>query len=1531
MTDFTSVDDTRFGIKSAQRKAQLPWTLVAKGATKTLRQICGVRPSGLRMLESTLKDVPMREGEEFPSLPCVAFSCSGICSVSQSFLDFAGESLEKVLGSDLRRAPLHWVLPMETNKWLNLEAWVPLEKLHKSAFAGASRLRQQNRVQANEEEEEATTSITTSVSSSQSMFLEERTPVTVSLLLSPGREGKVFWNLVHGFRTEIKKELLVIHVLMPIAVDVPSSFWTSQTGATTPTNGPIPELTPYVDGILQRLRSKLGKMQAQEAKQVKGVEDHFHTEEVPLPPSPARRRASDLGPMGQTQPNLPTELLRVAMTRRISEVSLCSSLPELFELWDAGAASAMRCRALEATELRCRELARALSDVWSGIHFVPRFGSAMALPYELYYFWEEVLANESQVLMSHWKYGKKGDRSHRRELFNIEPYMILDPDETDCPIAYMSQGLEDLFGYWRAWALGRNFRFLMLPDALPNRVFNGQEFSRIEDFCCNQGQKEQGSADAASHMMSLLRLYSVKSKQPIWCCLYLRHVWLQDPTVFESQFDFSAKHFILAVCLPLYTQMPALRDLLNNDMLETNMQLTARLRIMLMERTQNVEFCEKEAHAILNSLIPAWLLECGRGVPTCMVGQHFVPRLGLAPLKDFQGLWPHLVRLLFRLKNPPSEEMFQPTLHDQEQGLACWVVDVRSKDLPLVFISQALQRLSGFDADFALARNVQLFQPKKQRIDQAINNEESARLQEFSEQNRTHGDVMASLLLLERRNGQRFFVVQQTFYLKEPRSDRSYLLSVLHPIETPMPAVLKSHQITELSEDEMGMALDEWGMFLIQAREDPVGKPLMLSNVQKACEVYALSFAAFLRTCEDYVGDLFVPKIGLVEVHAFKGVLEPLVHQKLRADLRRVLADDRAEERLKEIIMTVVDPSGEDDPLVWISPGFEEYTGYQHEWVLGRNCRFLQPKDFDRNQRFNGDQLHKLRKFCLEGRKSSPPTVPTTLALLLNERRNGSPFWNLSSFIHVEVNEKRYIVSVMLPFLEERVRFAELLSDDPEALEQQKRLKGLLARHEGGAKFISLEAVQRQLLSVFFADFPMLLQAPSVRSPNGLEIPIFGLEVSANNTQVSGALKAGVRHVHILLPSGPTTRASDGSTFVRKILPLKLAEVLNNLQQQHLHYLREAMVITVRTPPHLVFVLAEVRKTLATAGYSVACWFLDVRGCTPADVGDHWQAISQAKAPSEAVGIFGGNQRLLQAIHRRGAFVSICAVKVHPGKRPDEPEMRLMSKLACNGTLPMAYGIFGPQNSWLQSSQAQSAAGRLNIAPSTLALKWAEYKGFLALVPDLQDLFASEVPVEHRSFMRLYRAAPSVEICSSVLWGTTGVIPEVLTTPRARVASPKLCRSKDFQQLIPGLCPGATPKAPKKEAQAVKQQILPDLVKRAHQGRPGLVWHGEVASKRLQVEASPRAAGGNHDSEEMVEADYNLPWPSEMEDLDDLLGSSAPEALKPIRRPRPQPPLRRKRPREVLIVSVGEDKVVPEETDEAACGYKSLFVSLGMK
>ncbi|CAE7495844.1 unnamed protein product, partial [Symbiodinium necroappetens] len=147
-----------------------------------------------------------------------------------------------------------------------------------------------------------------------------------------------------------------------------------------------------------------------------------------------------------------------------------------------------------------------------------------------------------------------------------------------------------------------------------------------------------------------------------------------------------------------------------------------------------------------------------------------------------------------------------------------------------------------------------------------------------------------SLLLLEKRGGSRFFALQQTFYLVEPRSDKGYLLSILNPIKLDMPAVLKSHQITELNEDEMGLALEGWAVFLGQQREDPFVKTITDVGIPKACEHYSTQFAAFLRTCEDYVGDLFVPKIGLSEAHVFKqsGELQPLL-QSVQEDVRRLL------------------------------------------------------------------------------------------------------------------------------------------------------------------------------------------------------------------------------------------------------------------------------------------------------------------------------------------------------------------------------------------------------------------------------------------------------------------------------------------------------------------------------------------------------------------------------------------------------------------------------------------------------------------
>ena len=78
--------------------------------------------------------------------------------------------------------------------------------------------------------------------------------------------------------------------------------------------------------------------------------------------------------------------------------------------------------------------------------------------------------------------------------------------------------------------------------------------------------------------------------------------------------------------------------------------------------------------------------------------------------------------------------------------------------------------------------------------------------------------------------------------------------------------------------------------------------------------------------------------------------------------------------------VTLSDPDLEDSPLVYSNKAFEDMTGYAHDEVVGRNCRFLQGAD--RNQ----PELDKLRAAI----KNKVPVEVT----LRNYRKNGELFYN---------------------------------------------------------------------------------------------------------------------------------------------------------------------------------------------------------------------------------------------------------------------------------------------------------------------------------------------------------------------------------------------------------------------------------------------------------------------------------------------------------------------------------------------------------
>ena len=76
----------------------------------------------------------------------------------------------------------------------------------------------------------------------------------------------------------------------------------------------------------------------------------------------------------------------------------------------------------------------------------------------------------------------------------------------------------------------------------------------------------------------------------------------------------------------------------------------------------------------------------------------------------------------------------------------------------------------------------------------------------------------------------------------------------------------------------------------------------------------------------------------------------------------------------------MTNPHRADNPIVFANEAFLRLTGYGMGEVLGRNCRFLQGPDTDR------EQVGYLRRAIAEEK--------TVVVELLNYRKDGTPFWN---------------------------------------------------------------------------------------------------------------------------------------------------------------------------------------------------------------------------------------------------------------------------------------------------------------------------------------------------------------------------------------------------------------------------------------------------------------------------------------------------------------------------------------------------------
>jgi sigma-B regulation protein RsbU (phosphoserine phosphatase) len=85
--------------------------------------------------------------------------------------------------------------------------------------------------------------------------------------------------------------------------------------------------------------------------------------------------------------------------------------------------------------------------------------------------------------------------------------------------------------------------------------------------------------------------------------------------------------------------------------------------------------------------------------------------------------------------------------------------------------------------------------------------------------------------------------------------------------------------------------------------------------------------------------------------------------------------------------ITIADARQKDQPIIYANAAFERLTGYTPDFVLGRNCRFLQGPDTDPQTR------EVIRRAV---RSAEPCTVE-----ILNYRKDGTTFWNRLSITPV--------------------------------------------------------------------------------------------------------------------------------------------------------------------------------------------------------------------------------------------------------------------------------------------------------------------------------------------------------------------------------------------------------------------------------------------------------------------------------------------------------------------------------------------------
>ncbi|KAI4238985.1 MAG: hypothetical protein LQ352_007828, partial [Teloschistes flavicans] len=167
-------------------------------------------------------------------------------------------------------------------------------------------------------------------------------------------------------------------------------------------------------------------------------------------------------------------------------------------------------------------------------------------------------------------------------------------------------------------------------------------------------------------------------------------------------------------------------------------------------------------------------------------------------------------------------------------------------------------------------------------------------------------------------------------------------------------------------------------------RYKPSSAPILIRYLEAQKAIKAVEYAnALAESLKPIQGDTssHIPCLAATLDARFESrsrrAMENLVNEALPAYITQCFTKVVTE----SMVFCLSDPSVPDNPIVYASEEFYRTTQYGRDYVIGRNCRFLQGPKTDRNT------VNRIREAIRTGQES--------FETILNYRRDGSPFMNL--------------------------------------------------------------------------------------------------------------------------------------------------------------------------------------------------------------------------------------------------------------------------------------------------------------------------------------------------------------------------------------------------------------------------------------------------------------------------------------------------------------------------------------------------------